>query len=379
MIEIVVPNKRYNRNVPNLGEDLTKQEIIDICFAITGKKDFRLILDNERSTGRYVTIKNGSTVHFVGISNREVGGRNSFVQTIATIFSAYVNASYEDKRLDYYFLPIKGNNLTSYLKFCYRLMKTIRFNFINPQEGFGSIVLKPYEKVTDIINDRNDISIKNSSNNSSYITDDGYEYKIYGKSFGANSKETALICFAISFITDKPVKLFQILDNNSDSISRADKQAIRELNKINIIDDTFIFDTNKEIPDDTDVENIRSARFIYNLFSKYGKKKCALCGCQISNLISGAHIWPVSDIKKTEIPLEQKKAFASDADNGIWLCENHHKLFDSNLLEINSQGHTILSEKLTFEEKQFVNTITTEQNVKLNDKMLEYLKLRYKN
>lgn len=260
-----------------------------------------------RSTGRYIKLIDGDKLHFVGISGRTVGGRNSFVQTIATIFSSYINSTHNNKYLNYYFLPITGNNLTPYLKFCYRLMKTIKFNFINPQVGFDRLVLEPYYNIVTLIEDRNVLRDRNSSNSSSFITDEGYEYRIYGKSFGANSKETALICFAISFITDKHVKLFQILDNNSESISQNDKNAIAHFNKINIIDDTFIFDQINEIPDDND--NIRSARFTYNLLSKYGKKKCALCDCEISNLISGAHIWPVADIKKAHISLEEKTCF----------------------------------------------------------------------
>ena len=374
MIKIIVPNRRYRQNIPSLGEDLTNEELQDICYSITGTKDFELVKDNNRSTGRYVEVRENEKVYFVGISNREVGGRNSFVQTIATIFSAYINSNCKHKKLCYYFLKFSGNNLTNYLKFCYRLMNTIGFDFINPKVGFGKLVLQPYDKVTNIIKDRNVIRSIRSSNNSSYVTDEGYEYRIYGKAFGANSKETALICFAISFITDKPVKLFQIMDNNSDSLSENDKKAITKLNKIEIIDDTYIFDE-EEISEDP--ENIRSVRFIYNLLAKYGEKKCALCECEIPILISGAHIWPVSDIKKTSLPIEKKKSHAADSNNGMWLCENHHKLFDANLLWFDETGNLILSQDLNESGTSFVNDITTQETIDINDKMLEYFKLRY--
>jgi len=376
MIEIIVPNKRYNKNVPNLGEDLTDDELCDICKRITGNTLFKKTLDNNWSTGRYIKLIDGNKIHFVGISGRVVGGRNSFVQTIATIFSAFVASSHNDKFLDYYFLPITGNNKTPYLKFCYRLMKTIKFNFINQELGFDKLILEPYHNIVNLINDRNSLRDSNSANNSSFITDEGYEYRIYGKSFGANSKETALICFAISFITDKPVQLFQILDNNSESISENDKNAISFFKKVNIIDDTFIFDEVNEIPDDND--NIRSARFTYNLLSKYGKKKCAMCDCEIENLISGAHIWPVADIKKEHISLEEKKKYATDENNGIWLCENHHKLFDSGLITIDLDGKIVLSNKLNELCKKYVSFITTINSITLNKQMVDYFKLRYK-
>lgn len=376
MVEIIIPNKRYNSGIANLGEALSGDEITDICMKVTGQTEYKLTLDNNWSTGRFVKVINGEEIHFVGISGRKVEGRNSFVQTIATIFSAFTNFNYNKKFLDFYFLPITGNNLTPYLKFCYRLMKTIKFNFVNPKVGFGSLILEPYSDIIKLIEDRNNLREKNSSNNSSFITDEGFEYRIYGKAFGANSKETALFCFAISYITDKPVKLFQILDNNSDSISQNDKKAIISFKKIEIIDDTFMFDKTKEIPEDND--NIRSARFIYNLLSRYGKKKCVLCGCEISNLISGAHIWPVADIKKAHISLDEKKKYASDSENGIWLCENHHKLFDANLLTINNNGEILLSKKLDETGINFVNYITTIHQVDLSTAMINYFNLRYK-
>ena len=376
MIKIVVPNRRYNRGILSLGEDLTNEELQDICYLTTGSKEFELVKDNNRSTGRYIEVLENEKIYYVGISNREVGGRNSFVQTIATVFSAYTNSKSKNKKLCYYFLKFRGNNLTDYLKFCYRLMHTIGFDFINPNVGFGKLILKSYDKVTDIIKDRNFISSTRSSNNSTYTTEKGYKCRIYGKAFGANSKETALICFAISFIADKPVKLIQIMDNNSDSLSENDKKAITKLNKIEIIDDTYIFDE-EEISDDP--ENIRSARFIYNLLAKYGEKKCVLCDCQIPIMISGAHIWPVSDIKKTALSLEDKKSHAADSNNGIWLCENHHKLFDSDLLCFDETGKIILSHNLNEDNKSFVNSITTQDSITMNNEMLGYFKLRYQN
>ena len=376
MVEIIIPNKRYNRDIPNLGEDLTDEELIDICQKITGQTSFKKTLDNNWSTGRYIKLVDNDKIHFVGISGRKVSGRNSFIQTIATIFSAYINYNCRHKYLDYYFLQITGNNKTNFLKFYYRIMKTINFNFINLQVGLGNLVLEKYDDVIKLINDKNTIRKSNTANKSSFITNEGCEYRIYGKSFGANSKETALICFAISFITDKPVQLFQILDNNSKSISENDKNAILSFGKINIINDTFIFDETNDITEDNN--NIRSARFIYNLLSKYGEKHCALCDCEIDNLIQAAHIWPVADIKKEHISLEEKKKYATDENNGIWLCENHHKLFDSGLITISLDGKILLSNKLNAICKKYVSFITTINCITLNEQMVNYFKLRYK-
>lgn len=46
MIEIIVPNKRYNSSIPNLGEDLSSNELADICKRITGRTEFKITLDD---------------------------------------------------------------------------------------------------------------------------------------------------------------------------------------------------------------------------------------------------------------------------------------------------------------------------------------------
>lgn len=131
-----------------------------------------------------------------------------------------------------------------------------------------------------MINDRNCLKNSNSGNQSTYITDEGDYYHIYGKTFGANQKETTLLCFAISAITDKPVKLFQIVDNESTKISEKDKEAITKYSNTNghktieILDDSYQFDddTSDQVKD-----NLRSPQFIYNLLSKFGGEKNVHC------------------------------------------------------------------------------------------------------
>ena len=84
-------------------------------------------------------------------------------------------------------------------------MKTIGIKFANPDLGLEHTILKEYSTVKDMILARNTLREANSGNKSTYITDEGDYYHIYGKTIGANQKETTLLCFAISAITDKPV------------------------------------------------------------------------------------------------------------------------------------------------------------------------------
>ena len=95
--------------------------------------------------------------------------------------------------------------------------------------------------------------------------------------------------------------------------------------------------------------------FKNNMRQKGIQTKCYLCGCEIENILEAAHLWGVAEIKKASIDtinqilknpemnklIDQKNkhyneqfykryVLANSGDNGIWLCSNHHGLFDSN-------------------------------------------------
>ena len=109
-----------------------------------------------------------------------------------------------------------------------------------------------------------------------------------------------------------------------------------------------------------DKENsLRSPRYVLNLFNKLGNKHCALCNCEIPELIQGAHIWPVSSIKRAPaLTLEQRLEYALDGDNGLWLCENHHKMFDEGMLTFDHHGQLLLKNGLERRHRKFIDEIT---------------------
>ena len=114
-----------------------------------------------------------------------------------------------------------------------------------------------------------------------------------------------------------------------------------------------------------------------------GRKHCALCNCEIPELIQGAHIWPVSEIKKAPLLSEEDKIkHATAAENGLWLCENHHKMFDEGLIMINADGSITYRENLEEQHVVFIDTVTTVRSLPpevLTEKFLEYLALRNSN
>jgi len=374
-------------NSPCYDSFLTSNILDDIANRLIKSNNYEVVWKEERNKGRLITLETDNEIFYINLSQTgQVRGRNYQVQSIPTALSIFLAEEKHQKKkcsFGFYFLPFNGNNETNYMLFFYRVMMTIGINFINPDFGLEHTILRQYSSVKDLILARNSLREANTGNQSTYITDEGNYYHIYGKTFGANQKETTLLCFAISAITDKPVKLFQILDNEATAISEQDKTAIENYcsrsnnGTIEILDDSYQFDG-----DDSDSvkDNLRSPQFIYNLLSKFdGEKKCALCGCKIESIIQAAHIYPVSDIRKrSDLNFNEKFRLAVDKDNGIWLCENHHKLFDSGLIWFN-EGKLCISHKLNSDDLVFVKQVTTIEEIEprfINERMLAFFDSR---
>ena len=70
--------------------------------------------------------------------------------------------------------------------------------------------------------------------------------------------------------------------------------------------------------------------FSRRVLERYGPKRCAVCGA-LSEVVQAAHIRPVSDN-------------GSDwGGNGIWLCQNHHSLFDAGVWSIRPDDHSVVA------------------------------------
>ncbi len=372
---------------PTYDQFLTKDILDDICLRLLKTTDYEIEWIEERNKGRLIILETYSSKEYINLSQTgKVKGRNYQVQSIPTALSIYLNEEKIQKKkcnFWFYFLPFDGNNETNYMIFFYRVMKTIGIKFINADYGLEHTQLIEFSTVKDMISSRNYLREANSGNQSTYITDEGEYYHIYGKTFGANQKETTLLCFAISAITDKPVKLFQIIDNDSTQLSEQDKNAIINYSKqkgntaIEVLDDSYQFDNDTS---DSVKDKLRSPQFIYNLLHKFGgEKKCVLCDCKIDRIIQAAHIYPVASIRKRDdLKFEEKFKLAVDADNGIWLCENHHKLFDSNLIWF-EEGKLCISSKLNVEDLLYIKQVTTIESIEpqyVNERMLAFFDSR---
>ena len=91
---------------------------------------------------------------------------------------------------------------------------------------------------------------------------------------------------------------------------------------------------------------VRDRRFRKNIFVLY-KGKCAMCGLQ-ANLTEASHIIPIPE------------GGTDEATNGVLLCRNHHKAYDSGLIGIN-KDYTIIQNERYSEELRRIH-----QDNKLN-------------
>lgn len=366
---------------------ITEDILKDICFRITDEYDFTYefvdndfedeVIQKSYNKGRLAVLFFKDEVNFISFSEKDIAGRNSGIQSVPTAYNTFYNCASEKKKLFYYFIHETGNAETDYYLLIYRLMMTVGFKFLNLEKLDNKIY--PFTSIDDIMYTRKNNSSKNSSNNSTYITKSGYrDFDIYGKTYGANKYETTMFCYAISklSINNENITLYEVLEKDLKELPQSCLDVIKQMGKIKVVATDMTLEKKAFVENDS----LRSPRYIYNLLDKLGRKKCAFCDCEIPELIQGAHIWPVSNIKKNDLmSQEEKLACATDGNNGLWLCENHHKMFDENLLMINNEGTIVFNSSLNINDLNFVQRITTKYELSkdlMTDQFIKYLTFR---
>lgn len=76
-------------------------------------------------------------------------------------------------------------------------------------------------------------------------------------------------------------------------------------------------------------------------------------------LFKGPIFGGVSQISN-EVGLDEEAKFnhAVNGSNGLWLCQNHHKLFDSNIIMIDNDGQVRIKDGLVTEDVAFIRNTT---------------------
>ena len=363
-MEAIITYRPDAQKTPGLFDRiLTNEVLLDICLRVTGQSRFRVVKD--RSTynrGRLVFLEYGGIVNYISLSEANIGGRNSSLQSVPTAINMFYADQRQNKRLCYYFIPHVGNAFTDYHLFIYRLLMTAGIDFLNIGDNYQQHVL-PYRNVDDLIIDRRENQTSNSSNNSSYVSKTSDKIQIYAKTFGASKYESTLLAIAISHIADRPIDLFNICEQDLTKLPQASQNTIEGLGNISM-HYTSLFLDKREYLQQSDRSELRSASYTFNLFNRLGAKKCALCGCEIPEIIQGAHIWGVAQISRTPgLDDDTKFNHAVSGHNGLWLCQNHHKLFDSNIILLDNDGFVRLKDNLVTDNVAFIRSTTFRTSV----------------
>ena len=354
---------------------LTPKILQDVCIKTTGHGEFTYEFDNTSyNKGRLAIIEYDGKIIYVSFSETgKISGRNYFFQSFPTALTKYHSEKNPKKRICFYFLSSDGNIATDYFMFMYRLMATANVEFLNPKVIKQKIF--PFNSVEDIIVHKEKIRSRNKSNNSTYITRNPERTaEIYAKTYGANKYESVLLCLATSTLEN--AKLYEISEQNLKELPEPSLKVIKSLGNIEVIPT----DLTMEKQYLADNISLRSPKFNLNLLEKLGAKKCVFCGLAIPAAIAGAHIWPVSDIvKRHDLTIKAKINFATDGDNGIWLCENHHEMFDRNLIRISENGELKILSTLDENHIKFIKRNTP--NTKIDEEIIvgnfvQYLKKR---
>ena len=367
----------YQKSTAHYSDFLTNEVLKDICLRITGIDTFTVDFIDEVNVGKLALLEYDGSSSYVLIPDLEVDGRNAYFQSFPTSLVSYYADQSTNKNIYFYFLPFKGNNDTNYYRFLYRLMATAGVRFLNTTDYFPNEIV-PFSTVEDIISGRELNRNRNKSNKSTYITKNTDNIiEVFGKTYGANKKETTLLCLALSNLLNEKAKLYIICEQDLTNLPAPDLAVINALDKIEVIQTTLTME--RKILEENN--NVRSPYFIYNLLDKLGPKKCAFCECDIPQLIQGAHIWPVASIKNEhQLTLEEKVHHATNRDNGIWLCANHHKLFDEDLLIIKTSGDIEFSDKVAESSLTYLTNSTSKMILEPaigNEQVEFYISKRY--
>jgi len=355
---------------------LTNDILTDICRRLTGQNNFTVDFDDEGyNKGRLVKLEFNGRMFYISVSENEIGSRNSFFQSFPTALMQFHLESNLNKGLYFYFLKPDNNIETNYFVFMYRLMKTIGTVFLN-ETDFLTQTYQPFNSVADLIRNRDLNRQRNTGNASTYVSvDENSAFQIFGKTYGANKYESILLALAIKNISTNPIELYEIQEGDLRLLPQPGRSIIIN-SGINVITSDLALERQEFEENDS----LRSPTYLYNLLEKFGEKKCALCNCAIPQIIQGAHIWTVADIKRrNNFSQEDKIKHAINKENGLWLCNNHHKLFDINFLAINEDGRVKYKNILNPIHEEYLRRITLNSNIErqfISDNFIHYLSKR---
>ena len=367
MVELFVPT--------HLLGDISKDEYKDIVNRSIGNVDFIVKEDfRGHNSGQYIKLKIADTIKYICLSRKIASeSRNAFIlQNFPSAYQHYLEEKNPKKTFEYYIRDFSTSH-PPFAIFSYKLLLTGGIKILNldkvkvSEKAILFDYTTPFNDYKQMRTYRLSLSKRNSSNNSTTFEENDDEISVYGKSYGANGRETTAICLALSrLVPGKNIKLYNVNETDKNHLADIDpaNRYILENIGVELNDDRMDFESN----DERVIAKRNTRLFHYNLLQKYKEKKCYLCGCDIEKVIQGAHIYSSTDILHSSVSEEEKTNQIVDADNGIWLCANHHLLFDYLLIYF-KERYLYASDTLNKNQIEYIkNSIT--QGYFLNDEKI---------
>ena len=366
--------------IKNRNKDEFTTDIIEkILNLLKLTEPYEICYNN--TNGRNIIIETDIKKYYVIISRKHVDARNAFLsQYIPTVLSSYItDSTTKPKLLCIFLLDTSENAKTNFIIDTYRVAKTLGITILNEEE-LNLLNIQPYNSFRDWKNAKTSRQEYNPANNSSYAMEDNDGYTLFGKLYGANGKDSAIIACQLAEIAKKENKnlnFIQVKEHGTEKISKNDKLLLESFG-VSISEGSIVLKDRQE----RDKSTCRKQdEFKYNLLEKYGKKKCYLCNCDIESNIIASHIHRIADIDNSNIPSEEKRKQVVDADNGLWLCANHDKLFENGIITFNRNGELIISPLLNHNQIEYIEYITQIlkiQDIHINKSFLHYLQVHNK-
>ena len=367
MVELFVPT--------HLLGDISKDEYKDIVNRSVGNVDFIVKEDfRGHNSGQYIKLKIADTIKYICLSRKIASeSRNAFIlQNFPSAYQHYLEEKNPKKLFEYYIRDFSTSH-PPFAIFSYKLLLTGEIKILNLDKvrvSENAILFDyttPFNDYKQMRTYRLSLSKRNSSNNSTTFEENDDEISVYGKSYGANGRETTAICLALSrLVPGKNIKLYNVNETDKNHLADIDpaNRYILENIGIELNDDRMDFESN----DEKVIAKRNTRLFHYNLLQKYKEKKCYLCGCDIEKVIQGAHIYSSTDILHSSLSEEEKTKQIVDADNGIWLCANHHLLFDYLLIYF-KERYLYASDTLNKNQIEYIKNSITQGHFLRNEKI----------
>lgn len=348
MIKVVLPKHLFN--------DISDEELSEICRLSIGNDNYtKVVEDRGHNSGQYIKLYNNDGVKYVCLSRNDLQSRNAFIlQNFPSAYQHYLEEKSDNKEFQYYIRYFDKNH-PSYVIFAYKVLLTIGIKILNlynvvPSESVDFLDHRtPFIDFKQMRKARIELQQRNSGNTSTLFEETNNEISVYGKTYGANGRETTAICLALRKLVDLPIKVYNVNETDPQHLADVDpaNKYILDYYGIEIDDGRMDF----EPSDESGVARRDQKRYHYNLLQKFKEKKCYLCGCDIENLIIGSHIHRVTDIMHSNLSESDKQSQIIDGDNGFWLCANHDKLFEWGLIYFDGDTMKIRNNVSEYQKK----------------------------